>query len=214
MTLTPLAKPRKIAALPVLFALFAALFSSLFAPAAQATPADFADRLPATILDMRQVKHDVENGDLIALYESSTGRATVRVTPAPEADPSGAWARGDLAPHGVTPSSERMLMLMMADNLAHGTRGLGEGYVLTELSFETMTLGDVSAHCALALREQPGKAAARLMLRWRLCAAQSGADVVTISVQVPAEASYLDQAKAAQLAFAREVLGKLLEPSI
>ncbi len=184
----------------------------LSASAALADPEDFKDKLPETILEMKQVKLDLDGGDLIAFYEGPAGRSTIRITPAPEADPDGAWDMGKLPLRGVTPSAQRQLMVMMDANLSNGTKGLGEGYELSELKFDSLTMGDVSATCALPLRKQPGEAADLLYMAWRICTAQNGSDMITISTLAPTEAAQLGQLRPVQVAYTGEVLMRLLDP--
>jgi len=165
-------------------ALIATTIALLSAIPAWAVPADYKDVLPADVLGMTPKQVREEGGRLVVFYGESVGRATLTVSPAPEADPDGAEAM-----EGDTPSAQRVLMQLVESNLAAGTGALGPGYATAPVQVNSLDVDGRKALCALVERSQAedsveeGKE--QIFLLDRICAAQNGEDVISVSVTTP-----------------------------
>lgn len=183
----------------------------LLAGSAQAAPQDYKDKLPANVLGMT-VKSVRQDGDrLIAFYGETVGRATVTVSPSPEADPGGASA----ASTGATPSAQRALIQLLDLNLATGTKALGEGYATSTARLDGLKVDQTTALCGLIERSQAEDAIApgreRMFLLDRLCASQIRQEVVTVHVTTPMTEAMRKKVMSDQLGFSGIVIKVLSE---
>lgn len=156
---------------------------------ARAAPQDYRDKLLANVLGMTVKNVRSDDGRLVAFYGETIGRATVTISPSLAADPGGAAATGT----SPTPSAQRALMQLVDQNLATGTRALGEGYATSTVRVDGLEVNGKRALCSLIERSQaedrvqPGKE--RIFLLDRICAAQVGEDIVTVHVTTPMTAA-------------------------
>ncbi|WP_303362432.1 hypothetical protein [Paracoccus sp. (in: a-proteobacteria)] len=192
---------------------------ALSAGAALAAPQDYQERLPAAIQDMELVRTEMAGEQLVAYYGETIGRATLRILPAPQADPRGA-AGGDPAGTGETPSAQRALFELLAQNLEQGTNALNEGYTTAPVRLRQIEIsGDSDLDgtvliCGMVERQQDGGDAGETRgLLDNLCTAQNGSEVIALSITAPYSDDEMQQnLSQAHLAFAGMLIGQLMRP--
>lgn len=186
---------------------------------ALAAPGDYAERLPLAIHDMELQEWDDADGEIVAYYGESIGRATLWIVPAPDADPDG-HHESEAQLSGETPASQLALADWTSRNLRNGTAALGDGYTLSAVRNVSIRLDghesidDVPISCAVIERQQAEDAVEdgkeRLDLVDRICTIQNGEDVLITSITTPHNETHQDQVQQQQLMFAGLLLGSLV----
>lgn len=189
--------------------LFAAALSLAALTPALAEEVVFSANMPSELVGMKLLDAKAGDNEAQAFYEGPAGRGTVRLMKAPVGDPGGAWTTGDKALRGDTPAAKLVLMEMMRDNLARGTKALGPNYELQDLKFDSLTMPDFKATCAISVRAQDkskvesGKKP--LFLKERICAGQIGEEMVTTYLTLPTFKAQDKDDNMAQVAFTGEM---------
>lgn len=183
-----------------------------------AAPEDYADYIPHNINDMELVDWSLLEDQLVAYYGETVGRATLRIFPAPEADPRGAQAE-DPETSGATPAAQRAMLDLLSENLAVGTNALGDGYTTNPVRLFSINIGGSEAMagelaCGVVERShesEGGDERARL-LKDRVCLTQNGEDIVAVQITSPsrpgAMASSIDEA---QITFSGLLIGTIVQ---
>lgn len=189
------------------------VFATLLATgAAFAAPEDYLDRLPQNIRDMERVEAGMVDDQLVAYYGETIGRATLRIFPAPEADPNGAGAQ-DGAASGVTPSAQRALFELLAANLAEGTAALGEGYTTEQTRLHQVAANDEAGNQTATLL---CGTVARMVadtngLLDNICLLQNNGDIIALSITAPHDSGAMrDQLNTAHQLFAVYLIDSLI----
>ena len=99
-----------------------------------AAPEDYKNHIPHNIDGMELMDWGLLDDQLVVYYGESIGRATLRVFPAPEADPRGAQSE-DPETSGATPAAQRAMLDLLSENLTLGTNALGDGYTTNPVLF-------------------------------------------------------------------------------
>ncbi|WFE75790.1 hypothetical protein [Roseinatronobacter sp. S2] len=89
-----------------------------------AAPEDYADYIPHNINDMELMDWTLLDDQFVAYYGEAIGRATLRIFPAPEADPRGEQAENPET-SGATPAAQRAMLDLLSENLTRGNQCLG-----------------------------------------------------------------------------------------
>jgi len=175
---------------------------------ALAAPQDYQGKLPAEVEDGMTVKQaTIENGKLIVFYGEGIGRATVTISPRQEADPGSARTTSG----GATPSAQRALFQLMDQNLATGTKALGNGYATSTASLHDMKVDGRkrAAICGLIERSQAKAGEKQLFLFEHFCASQIGDDIVTVYITTPMPQEARDHVINKQVKFAGIIIWTL-----
>lgn len=188
---------------------------SLMTAAAHAAPADFKDRIPSDVTDMKTLDVKEDGDAVLARFEGKAGRAMLSILPAP-GQAKGETGYDPQVPSGQTVPAQRVLLTALQENLEKGTSALGESYDTSQPKFEPVEIKDESGakfmdlSCASVLRQQSEGGEGALMLLDRICAATKAEDVVLLRMTAPIERKFLDPQNNAQLVFAGEVYQRLL----
>lgn len=185
-----------------------------------AAPEDYRDRIPRGIHDMELVDWTMMEDELVAYYGETIGRATLRIFPAPAADPGGEHEE-EPATSGETPAAQRALLELLTRNLTEGTGALGEGYATNAIRLFTVrldgsdALGGGALACGFIERAQAEdrveEGEERMVLSDRICLTQHEDDILAVSITTPHRPNSMRQdMNEAQITFSGLLIGALL----
>ncbi len=195
-----------------------ALATTTIATAAHATPEDYVPHLPVAIIDMELKEHGMQDGELVAYYGETIGRATLRVLGAPEADENGDEDdRSSVS--GETPAAQRAMLDLLSRNLSEGTGALGDGYTtdpvrLFQIDIDGTDAFDGSLACGFIRRQQSEERAGDeepMVLSDRVCLTQHQDNIIAVSITTPHRAKSMRQdMDQAQISFSGMLIGAIL----
>lgn len=187
---------------------------ALLASQVHAAPADYKDKLPEDVSGMKRMEVSEDQGNLIAFYGETIGRATVTIMPAPSPADGESGFDGSVV-SGKTVAAQRVLLRAVEQNLEAGTKALGDKYDTSMPRFEPVTMNDeagkvlMELSCASLLRRNPEGGAEPVALLDRLCVAAKGDEVILQRVTTPLAMSDTDKVNNEQLAFIGELTDRL-----
>ncbi|WP_409700823.1 hypothetical protein [Yoonia sp.] len=191
--------------------------TALLAPGlALAAPEDYADHVPHNIRDMELQDWSMDDDILTAFYGETIGRATLRIFPAPQADPAGA-AAGETS--GSTPAAQRAMLDLLSRNLDVGTNALGDGYTTNPVRLFSIRLdgGDAlegELACGYIERVQADERAdadaGPMSLSDRICVSQHEDDIISVYITTPNRESLPLDVESAQINFAGQLIGTVI----
>lgn len=185
-----------------------------------AAPEDYADYIPHNIRDMELKDYAMGDGVFTAFYGETIGRATLRIFPAPEADPAGEMAEVPQTA-GSTPAAQRAMLDLLSRNLTEGTNALGEGYTTNPVRLFSVSIdggegmeGELA--CGYIERRQDEARASDddepMVLSDRICLTQRGEDILAVLITTPhrPDSTPLD-VENAQISFSGLLIGTIVQ---
>lgn len=179
----------------------------------------YREHLPEAVIDMKLVDSSMKDGELIAYYGETIGRATLRIFPAPAADPNGA-SETKTVTSGETPAAQKALLDLLSRNLTEGTGALGSNYTTNPIRLFVIEvegsseLANGSVACGFIERHQSEdqiKNGKKMVLADRVCLTQHDDDILAVSITTP---YYPDTTKQdfnqAQITFSGLLIGNIL----
>ncbi|MFC2254806.1 hypothetical protein ACETRX_34710 [Labrys portucalensis] len=178
---------------PLKLALLGAL--AVLAPPVNAKDlSDFERILPKSIAGMTQVKihKTATDGQVIAFYGGKAGRATVFILPVSGEDA-----------HGVTRTSQAVLLDATAAGLKEGTKALGDSYWTGSVQTHTLNADNIEMACTKVEMRQAGEKGPpdQMRLMDRRCFTQVGDVVIGTYVTTPFKESLRSALEKDQLIF-------------
>lgn len=195
-----------------------ALATTMIATAAAASPENYVEHLPVAVIDMELKEHGMRDGELVAYYGETIGRATLRVFKAPLADVDGDESVQSTV-SGETPAAQKAMLDLLSQNLAEGTGALGEGYTtdpvrLFQINVDGTDAFDGSLACGFIRREQSEERAGEeepMVLSDRVCLTQHRNDIIAVSITTPHRPKSMRQdMDQAQISFSGMLIGAIL----